>query len=63
MAQKVIQKVSLEKSKFFVNLPGKIKIFPVKIEIFWKFAWKIEIFGPGSTTPQISNQIDAAGSF
>ena len=33
-----------EKSKFFENLPGKIEIF----------------LTPGSTTPQISNQIDAA---
>src|SRR6218665_1297534 len=33
---------------------------PEKIEIFRKFAWKYRIFLPGSTTPQISNQIDAA---
>ena len=30
------------------------------MEIFRKFAWKNEIFLPGSTTSQISNQIDAA---
>ena len=34
---------------------------PEKIKIFRKFSQKIEIFLHGSTTPQISNQIDAAG--
>jgi len=29
--------------------------------MFRKFAWENRNFLPGSTTPQISNQIDAAG--
>jgi len=31
-----------------------------KIEIFWKFAWKNQIFFTRIHTPQISNQIDTA---
>ena len=39
-----------------------LDILPGELEIFRKFTWKnLEFFLPGSTTPQISNQIDAAG--
>ena len=31
------------------------------MEIFPKFAWKNRFYLPGSKTPYISNQIDAAG--
>jgi len=44
-------------------LPVKLKCFvrlPENIEIFRKFASKNRITLPGSTTTQISNQIDAA---
>jgi len=57
-------------SNVFVKLPEKFEIFrkfalenrfcfklPEKITIFRKFAWKNQNFLPGSTTPQISNQI------
>ena len=54
----------MKKSKFFGNFPWNIDFLFVKllekIEISRKFSYKIEIFWPGSTTPQISNQIDAA---
>ena len=57
----------MEKSKFFKNLTGQI-------EIFGEIAWKKQNFSeiclekskycwPGSTTPQISNQIDAAARY
>ena len=56
--------ICLKKLKFFKNLPGKIEIFR---EIAWKNRNLLEIClekskfcWPGSTTPQISNQIDAA---
>src|SRR6218665_2366272 len=63
----------VEKSNFF-NCLKKIKNFRKfacktlysflnlleKIEIFRKFACRNRFFLPGSTTPQISNQIDAA---
>jgi len=48
-------------------LPGKINFFSEKSKLFRKFAWKNRnFFGPdprppaGSTSPEISNQIDAA---
>ena len=57
-------KISMKRSIFFKNLPEKnrnsfVKL-PEKIEICRKCAWKID-FLPASTTPQISNQIDATG--
>jgi len=58
---------SLKKSTFFGNLPGKIKFLLwnclKKSKFFWKFVWKNRnCFWPGSTTPQISNPIDATDS-
>ena len=54
----------LKNSKFFKNLPLKINFFVCEVAWknpnFRKFSYKIEIFWSGSTTPQISNQIDAA---
>jgi len=43
-------------------LPGKSNSFKIawKIQILWKFAWKIDFF-TRIHDPQISNQIDAAG--
>src|SRR6218665_1589086 len=46
------QKFAWKTQYSFVKLPEKI-------EIFMKFACRNRIFLPGSTTPQISNQIDA----
>src|SRR6218665_663157 len=65
--------ICLEKLKFFVKLLEKNRNFskiclesqrflvklPEKIEIFRKFAWKNRFFLAGSTTLQISNQINA----
>src|SRR6218665_1773199 len=48
-----IRKFTCKTRYSFVKLPEKI-------EIFRKFACRNRIFLPGSTTPQISNQIDAA---
>src|SRR6218665_1175777 len=54
-----------EKSKFLEHLPGKIDIFLCnclnKLKFFGNLLEKSKYFLPGSTTPQISNQIDAAG--
>ena len=53
-----------KKSKFFKNLPEKIVIFwkfALKNPIFLKLPEKVKFCWPGSTTSQISNQIDAAG--
>ena len=66
-----------KESKFFTIFPEKLKFFknlPEKIEIFREIVWKKRNFSeicreklkfcwPGSTTSsQISNQIDAAGT-
>jgi len=48
-------KICLEKSKFLVKLPWKNRNFSEICLEKSKFCW------PGSTTPQISNQIDTAG--
>ena len=54
----------LENRNCFVKLSGKLNLLknmPEKIEFcFGKLPEKIEILLPGSTTLQISNQIDAA---
>jgi len=51
----------LKKSKFLGNLPWKINFMLVKLpEKIGNFPRKSKFCWPGSTTPQISNQIDAA---
>src|SRR6218665_1491965 len=60
--------------KCIINFVRQTDILEIttKVEIFWEIVTrnrnlsesclvKIKIFGPGSMTPQISNQIDAAG--
>ena len=53
-----------EKIEFFENLSGKIeKVLNCLKKRNFVANWlvKIEIFGPESTTSQISNRVDAAG--
>ena len=74
LENRIFLKIAWKKLKFFENLPEKIKIlnkFARKSRNFSWNCWKNQNFSeiclekfkfcwPGSTTPQISNQIDAA---
>ena len=52
LEKSTFSEICLQNSIFFCKIAWKM-------EILWKFACRNRILLPGSTTPQISNKIDA----